>query len=164
MEERTSAAERGVYPRLRERLKMRTGSITRKVLMNWYALSFSAIFTLGLTGAIRLTAARKTSFQPVAGAPIQCPSGVSTPNIPAIDGFTSAGWTDNPKFYQGVVRQYCRMCYVAQPQSFTGSSDFEDYPRADVTEIGPKRHPRVTSSLFRSPILTTSCATHSQLR
>jgi hypothetical protein len=33
---------------------MRIGSITRKVLMNWYALSFTAIFTLGLTGAVGL--------------------------------------------------------------------------------------------------------------
>ena len=143
---------------------MRTGSITRKVLMNWYALSFSAIFTLGLTGAIRLTAARKTSFQPAAVGPIQCPSGVRIAYTSAVDGFTRPGCIDNPKLYQGVVRQHCSMLHVAQPQSFTRSSDFEDYPRADVTEIGPKRHRRVTSSLFRSPILTTSCATHSQLR
>ncbi len=42
---------------------MRIGRITRKLLMNWYALGFTAIFTLGLTGAAGLTTSRKTSFQ-----------------------------------------------------------------------------------------------------
>jgi hypothetical protein len=32
--------------------------------MNWYALTFSAIFTLGLTGAVGLTTARRASFRP----------------------------------------------------------------------------------------------------
>ena len=43
---------------------MLIAKITRKVLMNWYALSFTAIFTHGLTGAVGLTASRKTSFRP----------------------------------------------------------------------------------------------------
>jgi hypothetical protein len=43
---------------------MLIANITRKVLMNWYALTFTAIFTLGLTGAVGLTAARRTSFRP----------------------------------------------------------------------------------------------------
>jgi hypothetical protein len=42
---------------------MQIGRITRKVLMNWHALSFTTIFTLGLTGAVGLTTSRKTSFQ-----------------------------------------------------------------------------------------------------
>jgi hypothetical protein len=43
---------------------MSIAKITRKLLMNWYALTFCAIFTLGLTGALGLTAARRTSFRP----------------------------------------------------------------------------------------------------
>jgi len=52
------------------------------------------------------------------------PAGVSTPNSAAVDGFTPVGWQDNTKLYQGVVRQYCRMCHMAQPESFAKSSDF----------------------------------------
>src|SRR6266567_4309693 len=78
---------------LRERLKMQTGSITRKVLMNWYALSFTAIFTLGLTGAVGLTTARKTSFHPTAGAPIH--DGVGDAPVSVVAGeFNNDGITD----------------------------------------------------------------------
>jgi hypothetical protein len=35
------------------------------------------------------------------------------------------------------------------------------YPKARVTKIGPKRHRQVTSSHFRSPILTPLYAMHS---
>jgi len=43
---------------------MSIAEITRKLLMHWYALTFTAIFTLGLTGAVGLTTARRTSFRP----------------------------------------------------------------------------------------------------
>ena len=167
---------------------MQTGSITRKMLMNWYALSFTAIFTLGLTGAVGLTAARKTSFRPAVAttvpksggdAPVSVvagdfsgkegftlddqgesfrklnaivastkptpaikelingmyPGGIRTVNRAAVDGFTPAGWSDNPTLYQGVVRQYWRMCRVAQPQSFTQSSDFQGFPNQIQYEV-----------------------------
>ncbi len=167
---------------------MQTGSITRRVLMNWYALGFTAIFTLGLTGAVGLTAARKTSFHPAAGTPVRngvgdapvavvagdfsgkggftfddqgesfrkinaivvstkptpaiqelingiYPGGISTVNSAAVDGFTPAGWSDNPTLYQGVVRQYCRICHVAQPQSFTKSSDFQGFANQIQHEV-----------------------------
>jgi len=72
---------------------MQTGSITRKVLMNWYALSFTAIFTLGLTGAVGLTTARKTSFHPTAGAPIH--DGVGDAPVAVVAGdFNKAGLLD----------------------------------------------------------------------
>ncbi len=48
---------------------MSIAKITRKLLMNWYALPFCAIFTLGLTGALGLTAARRTSFRPAVQLP-----------------------------------------------------------------------------------------------
>lgn len=171
---------------------MLIAKVTRKVLMNWYALSFTAIFTLGLTGAVSLTAARKTSFQPAVGAPIRngvgdapvsvvagdfyfrysgkdaftfddqseslrklnaivattrptpaiqelingkYPGGISTVNTAAVDGFAPAGWSDNPTLYQGVVRQYCRMCHFAQPQSFTKSSDFQGFANQIQHEV-----------------------------
>jgi hypothetical protein len=72
---------------------MQTGTITRKVLMNWYALSFTAIFTLGLTGAVGLTTARKTSFHPAAGAPIH--DGVGDAPVSVVAGdFNKDGITD----------------------------------------------------------------------
>jgi hypothetical protein len=40
---------------------MLIAKITRKLLMNWYALTFTAIFTFGLTAAAGLTTARRTS-------------------------------------------------------------------------------------------------------
>ena len=43
---------------------MLIAKITRKLLMNWYALTFTAIFTLGLTATAGLTTARRTSFRP----------------------------------------------------------------------------------------------------
>jgi hypothetical protein len=52
------------------------------------------------------------------------PGGVNIPNSAAVDGFIPDGWKDNAKLYQGVVRQYCRMCHMAQPESFAKSSDF----------------------------------------
>ena len=52
-----------------------------------------------------------------------------------MDGFTPTGWADNPKLYQGVVRQYCRMCHMAQPESFTKSSDFVGFANQIQHEV-----------------------------
>jgi hypothetical protein len=43
---------------------MLIAKVTRKLLLNWYALTFTAIFTLGLTGAVGLSTSRRTSFRP----------------------------------------------------------------------------------------------------
>src|SRR5882724_9585314 len=50
---------------------MLIAKVTRKVLMNWYALTFTAIFTLGLTGAVGVTISRKASFRPATGSPLE---------------------------------------------------------------------------------------------
>lgn len=63
------------------------------------------------------------------------PDGVNNANSAAIDGFTPAGWSDNPTLYHGVVRQYCRMCHVAQPQSFAKSSDFAGFAHQIQHEV-----------------------------
>ncbi len=44
---------------------MRIGRITRKLLMNWYALGFTAIFTLGLTGAAGLQPVARLLFKKI---------------------------------------------------------------------------------------------------
>lgn len=46
-----------------------------------------------------------------------------------------AAWADNPTLYQGVVRQYCRTCHVAQPQSFTKFSDFQGFANIIEHEV-----------------------------
>jgi len=63
------------------------------------------------------------------------PAGVNTPNSPAVDGFIPAEWSGNPNLYQGVVRQYCRMCHMAQPQSFTKFSDFQGFANQIQHEV-----------------------------
>jgi len=63
------------------------------------------------------------------------PAGVTKLNSVAVDGFTPAGWADNPSLYQGVVRQYCRMCHIAQPESFTSSSDFVGFKNQIQHEV-----------------------------
>jgi hypothetical protein len=63
------------------------------------------------------------------------PDGVNNVNSAAVDGFTPAGWSDNPTLYHGVVRQYCRMCHVAQPESFAKSSDFVGFAHQIQHEV-----------------------------
>src|SRR5579859_2584023 len=63
------------------------------------------------------------------------PGGVNTANSAATDGFTPVGWNDNPKLYQGVVRQYCRMCHLAQPESFAKSTDFAGFANQIQHEV-----------------------------
>jgi len=63
------------------------------------------------------------------------PAGVDNPQSAAVDGFIPAAWADNPTLYQGVVRQYCRMCHVAQPQSFTKLSDFQGFANIIEHEV-----------------------------
>ena len=78
------------------------------------------------------------------------PSGVNTPNSVAVDGFTPAGWSDNPTLYHGVVRQYCRMCHLAQPESFAKSTDFVGFApqiQHEVCETKDMPHAQVPFGL-----------------
>jgi len=63
------------------------------------------------------------------------PGGVNTPDSAAVDGFIPAQWSGNPNLYQGVVRQYCRMCHMAQPESFTALSDFQGFANQIQHEV-----------------------------
>ncbi|HXH65695.1 MAG TPA: hypothetical protein VNI81_00745 [Candidatus Limnocylindrales bacterium] len=63
------------------------------------------------------------------------PEGVNNANSAALDGFTPAGWSDNPTLYHGVVRQYCRMCHIAQPESFAKASDFVGFAHQIQHEV-----------------------------
>ena len=63
------------------------------------------------------------------------PDGVNNANSAAFDGFTPAGWTDEAQLYHGVVRQYCRMCHIAQPQSFAKASDFVGFANQIQHEV-----------------------------
>jgi hypothetical protein len=63
------------------------------------------------------------------------PEGVNNANSAAFDGFTPPGWADDAQLYHGVVRQYCRMCHIAQPQSFTKSSDFVGFAHQIQHEV-----------------------------
>jgi hypothetical protein len=46
---------------------MSIAKITRKLFMYLYALTLTALFTFGLTGAFGLATARRTSFRPALG-------------------------------------------------------------------------------------------------
>ena len=48
---------------------MLIAKITRKLLMNWYALTFTAILTLGLTATAGLTTARRRHSARLCGLP-----------------------------------------------------------------------------------------------
>lgn len=56
------------------------------------------------------------------------PNGVGNTGSEAVEGYLPAGWSDNPTLYTGVVRQYCRMCHLAQTQAlaFAAYSDFQN--------------------------------------
>ena len=49
---------------------------------------------------------------------------VDTPNTPAQDGYLPIGWYNNPGLYNSVVRQYCRMCHLAQTATFSTYQEF----------------------------------------
>jgi hypothetical protein len=63
------------------------------------------------------------------------PEGVNNANSAAFDGFTPAGWSDDAQLYHGVVRQYCRMCHIAQPESFAKASDFVGFAHQIQHEV-----------------------------
>src|SRR5207253_2610443 len=72
---------------------MLIAKVTRKVLLNWYALTFTAIFTLGLTDAVGVTAVLKTSFRGAVGTPVRngvdhAPVSVVAGEFSGKDGFT----------------------------------------------------------------------------
>lgn len=55
------------------------------------------------------------------------PNGIHNAGSPAVDGFVPANWSANPDLYNGVVRQYCRMCHFAQPEPFVNNyADFQN--------------------------------------
>jgi hypothetical protein len=55
------------------------------------------------------------------------PDGVTNAQSPAVDGYIPPGWASNANLYQGVVRQYCRMCHMAQPETFTDLAGFQSF-------------------------------------
>jgi len=88
---------------------MQIGRITRKVLMNWHALSFTTIFTLGLTGAVGLPTSRKTSFQKDKAKQalpfsLPCPPGTKIVPVHAVADVTKIG----PKRRRRVTRSHLR--------------------------------------------------------
>jgi hypothetical protein len=54
------------------------------------------------------------------------PDGVDNPGSTAVDGFVPSGWSANPKLYNSVVRQYCRMCHLGQSATFTTYQHFQN--------------------------------------
>jgi hypothetical protein len=54
------------------------------------------------------------------------PDGVDNSGSIAVDGWVPSGWSANPKLYNGVVRQYCRMCHLAQTSTFATYQQFKN--------------------------------------
>lgn len=78
-----------------------------------------------------------------------CSTPVENSGSVAVDTYFPTGWAGNQKLYADVIKPYCRMCHLAQPETFSQSSHFapvtvqsflcgqNDMPHAEVPFGGP---------------------------
>jgi hypothetical protein len=81
---------------------------------------------------------KATSTPPASQAPSQAqaailefidglyPDGVDNSGSIAVDGWVPTGWSADAKLYNGVVKQYCRMCHLAQTSTFATHQQFKN--------------------------------------
>jgi hypothetical protein len=67
------------------------------------------------------------------------PAGVNNPGSTASPSYIPSGWSGTPNLYSSVIVPYCRMCHLAQPQTFVSLANFQSYATFIQYEVNCKR-------------------------